>query len=301
MQFVQRPTIDCTKWDNLVLQTSKSTIYSQSFFLDSVSENWCLYVNDEYTKGIVVPFTYKLNNKLVYTPNFIRYLEFLGDFSEVEIEVFITALKKEFKSGQLAINYVFNHKTEKSLFQAIDIDSAGKYNKLANRMLKRFDNSSLCFSENPDFNSILTLVQSELSVRIKNLTKQDFKKFHVLLNKLKSNNQLFYYGIVDSSNNLVAGAFFSQFHGRITYIKGASLKEFMNDGTMYALLDKGIHHAKQNNYLFDFGGSNIPGISQFFSNLSGENREYAIIKWGKEPLYYTFIKSLYHILKKITK
>lgn len=302
MQFVQRPDIDCTKWDELVINSPQASIYSQSFFLDATCQNWCLYVSSDYSKGIAVPFTEKLRKKIAYTPNFIRYLDFIGSLSEIEMDEFIIEVQKQFKVGQLAINsntIKLAHSVSK--YQILYSKIENKYNNLAKRMLKRFDKSELVFSNTSDLTSVLNLVENELSARIKTLNKSDFDHFSQLIHQLFLNNQLFFFGIYNSTNTLVAGAFFSQFNGRITYIKGVSLKEYMQDGSMYKLLHEGIEFAKSNNFVFDFGGSNIDNISQFFSNLGGENKIYSILKWGREPMYYSLIKFMYHKLVKIRK
>ena len=168
-------------------------------------------------------------------------------------------------------------------------------------MLKRFEKSQLVFSNSSDLTTILNLVENELSARIKTLNKSDFDHFGKLIHQLYLNNQLFFFGIYSSTNTLVAGAFFSQFNGRITYIKGVSLKEYMQHGSMYKLLHEGIAFANKNNFIFDFGGSNIDTISQFFTYLGGKNKTYSILKWGKEPMYYSLIKFIYHKLAKFRK
>jgi hypothetical protein len=302
MQFVQRPNIDCTKWDELVINSPQSSIYSQSFFLDATCQNWCLYVSLDYSKGIVVPFTEKLKKKIAFTPNFIRYLDFIGPFSEIEIDEFTIEVQKFFKVGQIAINYDLKSVNTSANYQVLDFHlENNNYNNLAKRMLKRFEKSQLVFSNSSDLTSILNLVENELSARIKTLNKSDFDHFGKLIHQLYLNNQLFFYGIYSSTNTLVAGAFFSQFNGRITYIKGVSLKEYMQHGSMYKLLHEGIAFANKNNFIFDFGGSNIDTISQFFTYLGGKNKTYSILKWGKEPMYYSLIKFIYHKLAKFRK
>ena len=302
MQFVQRPNIDCTKWDELVSNSPQSSIYSQSFFLDATCQNWCLYVSLDYSKGIAIAFTEKLKKKIAFTPNFIRYLDFIGPFSDNDIDEFITEVQKEFKVGQIAINYNgFKITDSIASYQVLDFNIENNYNNLAKRMLKRFDKSKLVFSNSPDFTLVLNLIENELSTRIKTLNRSDFDRFDLLIHQLFLNNQLFFYGIYNSTNTLVAGAFFSQFNGRITYIKGASLKEYMQEGSMYKLLHEGIEFARTNNFIFDFGGSNIANISQFFNYLGGKNRTYSILKWGREPFYYRLVKFIYHKLTKFRK
>ena len=302
MRFVQRPNIDCTKWDYLVQQTKKACIYEQSYFLDVTCDYWCVFVDEEYSKGIAIPFTNKMNQKIVYTPNFIRYIDFLGEYTEMDIVHFCQAIKEEFTIGKLAISTAFPVKnTTQKVYQTINFLEQYKYNSLTKRMLKKFESSQLTLSSTCDFKCVLEFVSNELSTRLPDLSKKDFAVFNQLLNDIKTKNQLTYYGVLNADNQLIGGAFFSDFNNRVTYIKGISTKEFRNEGVMYALLNEGIEFAKNRNCNFDFGGSSIPSIRQFFSHLGGKDAEYTSLNWGSPPYYYRLIRFLYHKLFKRNK
>ena len=299
MRFVQRPNIDCAKWDNLVQQSKKACIYEQSYFLDATCEYWCVFVDENYTKGIAIPFTNKMKQKIVYTPNFVRYLDFLGEYTEKDIVLFWNAIKEEFKTGKLAISSSFAiQDTTPKVYQTINFTEEYKYNSLTKRMLKKFESSDLILSSNCDFFSLLEFVSKELSTRLTDLSKKDFAIFNHLISEIKTKKQLTYFAVINTDNQIVAGAFFSEFNNRVTYIKGISAKEFRNDGVMYALLNEGIEFAKKRNCLFDFGGSTIPSIRQFFTHMGGKDAEYTYLNWGTPPYYYRLIRFLFHKLFK---
>ena len=69
MKLIYRNEIDLEKWDALVRSKSDAAVFSLSSYLDAVAENWCVYVDEKYTKGIAVPFTKRLGVKICYTPN----------------------------------------------------------------------------------------------------------------------------------------------------------------------------------------------------------------------------------------
>ncbi|MEY3237827.1 MAG: hypothetical protein RI883_1928, partial [Bacteroidota bacterium] len=75
MKIIQREHIDTKKWDALVSSSSDNAVFSLSTYLDAVAENWCVLTDDEYSKGIALPFTVRIGIKVIYTPIFVRYLE----------------------------------------------------------------------------------------------------------------------------------------------------------------------------------------------------------------------------------
>ena len=109
MRLLDRKHIDLEKWDNLVAQ-SGATVFSTSAYLDAVAQNWCVLVDDEYSKGIAIPYTNRFNVKIAYTPVFLRYVELIhGDFDEHVMDL----IKSFFPIGELNLRHVTVHGNSK--------------------------------------------------------------------------------------------------------------------------------------------------------------------------------------------
>jgi len=299
MNFILRPHIDVEKWDYLVAKTRYAGIYNYSYFLDSVCENWCIYVDEHYSVGIAIPFTNKLKTKLVYTPNYLRCLNLLGEINQKKIEAILKEIKNEFSSGDLAIEnleYELNGKTR--VYQQISRTHEIQINTLSKRMLKKFDQSQLRISSNVELESVFSFLESNLFQRIQGLTKSDFILFKKLIINLNNLKMLKICGVVNSQNEFKGCSLFVQTKEKLIYIKGVASQDAMKDGAMYAMLFKNINEAHDNNLDFDFGGSNINSIKQFYSNLGGQDTLYSRIIWGNQPLYYKIAKYIYHFIGK---
>src|SRR5690606_30728753 len=100
MQLVPQDKIDRKRWDQLVASTKEATFYNASRVLDALAENWSVLIIGDYEGGMAVPFSVRLGVKGIYTPNFVRSLNWLGkqpeDFSAVE-----ALLRQEFKRCHL--------------------------------------------------------------------------------------------------------------------------------------------------------------------------------------------------------
>ena len=300
MNFVQRPNIDCEKWDSLVARTSNAGIYNKSFFLDALADNWCIYVDQDYSRGIAIPFTQKLKYKIVYTPNFLRSVNFLGAINQSFAIEILNKIKNEFQVGELSIeNTEFTIEGENRVFQRIDFFDSHNVNTQSKRMLKKFTQSDFSITNQVNLDKINEFLETNLFQRLEGLNKSDLLVFRKLMNKLEEHKLLFKYAVYNSKNELKGCALFMQTDDKLTYIKGVATNDAMKEGAMYALLNYSINLAKENNLVFDFGGSNIDSVKQFYTNLGGRDVTYYRTKWGKLPVYYQIAKYIYHYFGKI--
>lgn len=299
MNFILRPHIDVEKWDYLVAKTRNAGIYNYSYFLDSVCENWCIYVDEHYSVGIAIPFTNKLKTKLVYTPNFLRCLNFIGEINQEKIGAIIKEIKNEFSSGDLAIeNLEYELNGETRVYQQVSRTHEILINTLSKRMLKKFDQSQLRISSNVELESVFLFLESNLFQRIQGLTKSDFILFKKLIVNLNNLKMLKVCGVINSQNEFKGYSLFIQTSEKLIYIKGVVSQDAMKDGAMYAMLFNYMNVARENDLTFDFGGSSIDTIRQFNLNLGGQDALYSRIIWGNQPLYYKIAKYIYHFTGK---
>ncbi|MFN5909909.1 MAG: hypothetical protein ACK45H_01115, partial [Bacteroidota bacterium] len=98
MKIIERADLNTYKWDALV-ERSGGTVFSCSFYLDAVAENWCVLVDDSYTMGMALPYTVRAGQRMLCTPVFVRYLEWFGtEYAELS-----NLLKKYFKRADICV------------------------------------------------------------------------------------------------------------------------------------------------------------------------------------------------------
>jgi hypothetical protein len=297
VHFVQRKDIDCDKWNQLVDQTPCALIYNKSFFLDILADNWCIYVDDDYSKGIALPFTSRLKVNTVYTPNFIRSFDILGINPGNILNEFIESDSLKFRNGNLILNVQSNLGVlQFKKFQQIPSINHFEINTLAKRMLKKFDSLEYDMNQSVSLDRVLHFFKIELFPRISNLNSKDYNLFSNLLRELDKQGALKMNCIVNGNKELIAVAVFMEYKNRVTYIKGVATHNLMKNGAMYALLYNEIIKTREKNFDFDFGGSNIESISRFYKNLGGQDEYYSSLEWGDLPRYYKVVRGIYHKL-----
>lgn len=297
MKFKSRDNIDLKKWDDLVLKTPGSSVFSLSIYLDEIAENWMVYVDENYTKGIAVPFASRLGVKTCYTPIFITTLEWLGD-ERGEIRNFLTEVKTVFPLG----HFCMRQQIEKQdcttyVEQIIQPNSSIEIGSQAKRMLNKSQKVGHHVEYSNDTQPILALIRSELLPKISSLTEASIERLEQALRCLDAQKRVRILSVFDKQQ-FIGGLFLIDFNDTVLYLKGAFTDEAKKNGAMYNAMNFAINQAHKEGKVFDFGGSRVEGVRHFNHQLGGSDRSYYCYQWDNSPSWYRVMKSFRNLLQK---
>ncbi len=287
LKIIEREHINTTKWNALVTAKLGHSIFSHSYYLDEVAENWCIITDSDYSCGIAIPYTKRLGTKCFTTPIFVRYLEWFGSQSNWEIAA--NLIENSFSGGSFQVpKNLVNHQLERN-FQIVEGDR--KLSSQAKRMLAKAKDYKVEIANESEILSILKIIESELPSRISTLNTRNIAILSQLVLNLGQKNYVKSF-VIKSERKIVAGIILIEFNGVLLYLKGASFSDFKKNGAMYALMDYAIVHAQQNNLIFDFGGSSAEGVRRFNLNLGGVDIQYGVYHSDKMPFWYKGLKRI---------
>ena len=296
MNFIEREHIDIEKWDRLVSTTKDSSVFSMSFYLDAVAENWCVLVNEDYTRGMAIPYVVRLKLRCCYTPIFVRYLEWFGP--TMDDHRFMAMLKAHFRQGQLNTKQkVRAKKLKRKVFQVIQPVSESDANSQTKRMLNKFGKSSLELTWGDDLSMIMHHIRRELPQKVHSLNKASLDRLGVLVSVLQEKKMLQMLTVREKGRG-VGGIFVVEFNGSLLYLKGAMNKDTKDMGGMYAAMQEAIDLSQTKQLLFDFGGSNAEGVKRFNTNLGGQDSKYYAISWDNLPTWFQIVMKIRGLWKK---
>lgn len=291
MKLIARKYIDIKKWNALVESHSDASIYCQSVFLDALAANWVLLINDEYTLGIPIPYVQHFGVRGIYTPNFIRSLDFVGDkelLTDAKVAEILRLLKKKFSYCSLnmekpilvekADNYVYQQLVQEKLLHT-----------QAKRAIKKFHQSNLEIRIT-DIEEVSGIITSELFDKVDSLRLIDFQRFEQLFDTIIPKD-LWVLSVTDGSDYL-GGMIFLKWKNRLHYIKGGSIKDAKNAGAMYAMMDFAIDYAVESRLILDFGGSNVDGVKRFNNSFGATDVHYSNMVWNNAPFWFLFLRRI---------
>lgn len=300
LQYLQHHQIDKEKWDEAIENAHNGLVYALSWFLDIVSPKWEALVLGDYDAVMPLPIKKKFGFKYVFQPIFIQQL---GVFSKSEItsdilNEFIKKLRLHFKLFNVHLNYTNPKLYEESFYlrntQLIDISKS--YNEIY-RGYKKNHKKNL----QKVHDSGLIIDTQGTSDNYAYLAKEMFLKKGVHEIKVKDINELkqvmdisihkelgeFYFGKLNG--DICATAFFIKWKNRVIVYTALSEKG-RKVGAMFGLIDKYLKENAGRNLLFDFAGSNIPGVRYRNLGFGASNEIYYRVTENNLPFIIKLFK-----------
>jgi len=287
------------KWDTCVLQSDNAVIYATSWYLDHMADNWTGFVLNDYEAVMPIPWRTKMGIRYCYAAPFIQQL---GWFYPANIagvgEAFIEQLFAFVKYGGYAfnynnivnvedatqhINYVINlappHETIKN-----------NYNEDAVNNLRKASKLNLSYGTGSSELSIQNY-RYHYGDRLPNVSEKDYANFAGLTALLEKKQQCFARTVVDkNSGNLLSIALFLKDAKRLYNIMNSTTDDGRKKAANHFLLDNVLKEFAGSGLVFDFEGSDIPGIKNFYEKFGAVNQPYQKLMFNHLPFPLKLLK-----------
>ena len=296
--FLARNEIDDEKWNHAVLNSRNGRIYATTNWLDAFVPDWKALVLLNYKIIMPLPSFKKYGIRYLAQPPFTQQL---GLFASTEIDkqaelYFIQKAISIFKFAEMNMNInaaICETQLKKNyilpLTQPYELISS-KYSKsLRNNNLK--PSKSKSFFYNCDLKIDLAIdMFKKLYQKKMNIADSSYHHLKALANKLAKNHQCFTRSVWLNEKLLAINLYFKD-EKRIYNIATASIPEYRKLNATDFLIDSLIQEFSNSGFIFDFEGSNIPGIEAFYKKFGAVLEPYYFIKWNN-------LSFPYHLFKK---
>lgn len=306
-KILNREEIDIDKWDFLILNSSSPRIYATSIYLDaSTSKKWKAIVFDDYIAGIPVFEKKTMLFKYLAQPVLSQQLglfiakEHFSERSEYLPEV-ISFLRDRYKIGNMSLN----EGNWISFPVGVDVvprtnfllDLSRSYTKISSNysrsLIRNLKKSSvLSLSKNQySVDSIMEFYHSNLNKKI-SLKSKNIWAMKRVLKALFSKGLAATYSSVDSHGKILSQSVYTFYGNRITHLLGSSNEKGIIANSMGFLIDQIIREYAESDFFFDFEGSDVPGVRDFFRRFAPEEKKYPQVFWDKTAGIYSFAKKI---------
>lgn len=293
MKIIERSDLNKEKWDQLVKSQSGSTFFSLSWYLDATAENWAVITDENYSFGMALPYSIRLGQETLYTPIFVRFIEYFGD--PKHFEELMQAVNARFRNIHLNMPVLPSEASSgNGVFQRIESGEERKVSTHAKRMLNKAkkQNWEVKISDREDL--VLDIVGRELKDKIEGINERSLESLQALLLAAKKARVLRVYAL----ENLGAIACLES-ENQCLYLKGTTTQEAKNLGGMYLLMHMAIQQALEHGKIFDFGGSRAEGVRRFNGALGGKDVHYSTFIADNSPIWFKFAKRIRNTWKKL--
>ena len=280
-RIIERPDLDVQKWDKLVERTKDASLFSHSFYLDAVAENWCVLVNEDYSIGLALPYTIRAKRRILYTPIFVSYLELLGAKPS---PIFNELIRKKFKTIEIEFKQeILGNSAE--IFVTQFLNPGNKRKGQVNRMLNKSKRAEYEIRQTNDWSSVFNHLDEQLKGKFSGMTEISLRRLKGAYVNADEFGLLRTFEIINGDQSQ-GGVICIQRNNCLLYSKGACPIDVRDQGGMYAAIDAAIKYANEHQLTFDFGGSRVEGVRRFNYAFGGEDLQYYSYRIDRSPFWF---------------
>ncbi len=304
MRRIKYQDIDKHKWDGLATISTQNDLFCKSWYLDICAGTWDAIVWGDYEAGFPLPTSSKGGVAFLYLPFFVRQLNILGQSDPQKWDALLQFIHEEFKRVDISIpkeaDHV-NHDFTSYVHQELDLRpgyeqlSAG-YSNNAKRLIKKCSQLDFVVNEQGSPEKLIEHFKYETGRKIKTLQDSEYQILLNLMSHCLDNN----YGkclSIEQDGELLGSAFFMEYDDRVTFLKSYTSEEGKKKGVSYYLMDYAIRHYAARCVTFDFGGSKVESVAQFYKKFGAIDAFYLHLSFDKSPAYHKLMRE---VKRKIT-
>ena len=300
IQVLRRQEIDDHKWNNCIQADKHGLIYSYTWFLDSVADDWMGLVYKDYENVMAFPTRKKWGFSYVYKPVFVGQLGVFGNKFQPSLLInFLNAVPSYIKVVDYPLNQVTDlsstvFSTKKEVNYILPLQSSHSDLKKQYR-----ENTVRNIEKNKDHGQVIKLGDCEETIRMaldqfSGYSKEiisGINKYRKLNDQCPAENKSITYGYITKAGALLSSTSVMRSNGRIYYLLAATTEEGKKLGASHKVADSIIADFAGTDTLFDFEGSNIPGIAFFYEGFGATTEYYQQIHLNRLPFFLKIFKS----------
>lgn len=299
--------IDMARWDACIAANSNGLVYATSDYLNTMTDHWHGIVIDDYSAVMPIPWRMKFGIRYAYIPSFTQQLGLVGTYDEADMQAILRTLPDFVRYADIHFNFantpVNNHGINCIIHQrtnlvldlrqtADDIQHAYKDN--LKQSLQQAARANLQYREETDTETPIILFRSLYGDKLKHTRPADYKHLATLCKKWQQQHRCFARNVYTSSGILLASALFLKDGKRIYNLINAILPEGRKQMANHWLLHNVLMEFAGQSLLFDFEGSELPGVKEFFMSFSPKEEEYRYYQYNGLPWWVRWVKDTAH-------
>ena len=288
--------IDNVKWDACIYNSNNGLMYATSVYLNFMSDNWNGIVINNYDCVMPIPWRKKFGIRYCYDVPFVQQLGWFAQYERSNESSILETFFSFIKYGDYAFNFL-NEKIQNAfscnnyvldLSQQYDTIQKKFSTDLTNNLKKAYKDDLLYTIG--DYDTSINLFKNLYSERIPHVSENDFENFKKLCTYLSEVSKVVVRKVCNVKNELLATALLLRDEKRLYNMMNSTTHEGRKTEANHFLFDNILKEFAGNNLLFDFEGSDIPGVKSFYEKFGAGNQPYyklhfnqlnPLIKWMK--------------------
>lgn len=304
IKYLEHREIEKHKWDNCVENALNSLPYAYSWWLDVVSPDWEALILDDYSAVMPLTRRRKFGIEYLYQPYFTQQLGiFSGQMIDNELtRSFIEAIPGKYRFADIRLNssnslvsgrFICHYRTDYLLDLSLGhVALSTAYHRNCRRNIQKALHAGLSVKEGPGPSTFSHFIQRNLEHRLSETPWNLYPLLQKITQASLQHQSGEILGVYKSNRDLAAAGWFLYTAEKIFFIVCASTPEGKKEQAMYLLVDHVISNNAGSGKIFDFTGSDIPGVAYFNAGFGSSKINYPAVKWNNLPWPLGWLKRL---------
>lgn len=297
IKILSSSEIDIFKWDNCVQENSNGLIYAYSFYLNTMAENWHGLIINDYEAIFPIPVKNKLGIQYAYMPAFTQQLGLIGNV-KINNTKLINAIHSFLKYGSINLNFSNKNFTEKIVEKnnfIIDLKNnysviQEKYKKTIAYSLSKAAKQHFIYTKDDDIKKAVALYKLYNQNNMPHVIDIDYTNLKKLLLQLQKNNNVLVRKVENEKQELMSIALLMKDIKRYYNILNTTTEAGRKTEANYFLYNNILQELCNQNKLFDFEGSDLPGVKKFYEKFGAINQPYFNWHFNNLPIPFKWLK-----------
>jgi hypothetical protein len=291
--------IDTAKWDACVAANTNGLIYACSFYLNAMAHDWYGLVINNYETIFPIPVKKKLGIQYMYMPPFTQQLGFIGNINLIDKKA-IGTIQSFVKYGSPYLNFSNQNFAENQTCVAhnnftIDLQQShssikNNYKKTIDYSLSKAEKFNLQFTIDNNIDESVLLYQQYNKNNMQHVNNADYTHLILLLKQLQLNKQLHIRKAINANNELMSIALLMKDNKRYYNIINVTPEAGRKCEANYFLYNNILQELSEQPMLFDFEGSDLPGVQKFYEKFGATNQPYFHWHYNLLPIPIRWLK-----------
>jgi hypothetical protein len=295
--YIPYDNIDKVKWDACIDHAVNGLIYARSFYLDQMAPGWDALVWNDYAAVMPLTWKKKLGIKYLYQPAFIQQGGIFCNtaVTPAVLQAFAEKAFSVFKFAEITFNYAnaaippmndlsWSLRTN----YVLDLQKTyevhyGNYDPSFTKSLRRIRKFATAYEKSHDYGTIIQLYRDLYGKRLPYFKAIDFVHFEAICDRLSKEDNVITRVALGAGKQLLAGVVLLKDEKRLYNLISCITPEGRKLETNYYLYDKIIAEFSGEPLLFDFEGSDVKGIADFYRKFNPENQPYPYAQYNDLP------------------
>ena len=281
VHIIPSAKINKDKWDHCIEENSNGLLYSRYDYINTMTSNWHGIVVGDYQAVMPLPWRKKWGIRYVYTPPFMQQLGLVGAIKDINIvkaiQSFCSYFTYNFNFSNLTLLEGTNYTQHTNLIIPLNNTAESLQSGYSKSLAHNIKKAKL----------LVKVVPGSIDKAIRNYEKyQGAKMPHV--------NQADYqhlFQILNSNGDTIANIVCLKDNKRIYNPLSSSSPEGKTSSAMHLLLDSIITEHAGSNLLFDFEGSDLAGVKEFYRLFGAIEQPYYRLHQNNLPFWFRWLKS----------